>query len=160
MNTNNKFYYCHFVMVNEEYLPLEWSSGQPCIIMINYPGYRLFWYKTFQYKLIHNMKILIFTKTFHILGLKNKEYSPKMFSWSRTYYTCHTCGDRNFWAISMLEYTILEGTIQSDFLASNRNGSPCKQILMIVLWGFALHLSIYSHQIAVLFPLLLTRSVS
>lgn len=42
MNTNNKFYYCHFVMVNEECLPLEWSSGQPCIIMINYPGYRLF----------------------------------------------------------------------------------------------------------------------
>ena len=27
MNTNNKFYYCHFVMVNEECLPLEWSSG-------------------------------------------------------------------------------------------------------------------------------------
>ena len=59
-------------------------------------------------------------------------------------------------------YTILEGTIPSDFLASNRNGSPCKQILMIVLWGFALHLSIYSiysDQIVVLFPLLLTRSV-
>ena len=30
-------------------------------------------------------------------------------------------------------YAILEGTIPSDFLASNRNGSPCKQILMIVL---------------------------
>ena len=57
-------------------------------------------------------------------------------------------------------YAILEGTIPSDFLASNRNGSPCKQILMIVLWGFALHLSIYSHQIVVLFPLFLTRSVS
>ena len=27
MNTNNKFYYCHFAMVNEECLPLEWSSG-------------------------------------------------------------------------------------------------------------------------------------
>ena len=56
-------------------------------------------------------------------------------------------------------YTILEGTIPSDFLAWNRNGSPCTQILMIVLWGFVLHLSIYSHQIVVLFQLLLTRSV-
>ena len=28
-------------------------------------------------------------------------------------------------------YTILEGTIPSDFLASNRNGFPCTQILMI-----------------------------
>ena len=56
-------------------------------------------------------------------------------------------------------YTILEGTIPSDFLASNRNGSPCTQILIIVLWGFALHLSIYSHQIVVLFQLLLTRFV-
>ena len=56
-------------------------------------------------------------------------------------------------------YTILEATIPSDFLASNRNGSPCTQILMIVLWRFALHLSIYSHQIVVLFQLLLTGSV-
>ena len=28
-------------------------------------------------------------------------------------------------------YTILEGTISTDFLASNRNGSPGTQILMI-----------------------------
>ena len=28
-------------------------------------------------------------------------------------------------------YTILEGTIPSDFLALNRNGFPCTQILMI-----------------------------
>ena len=31
--------------------------------------------------------------------------------------------------------------------------------LLIVLWGYALHLSIYSHQIVVLFLLILTRSV-
>ena len=31
--------------------------------------------------------------------------------------------------------------------------------LLIVLWGYALHLSIYSHQIVVLFQLILTRSV-
>ena len=57
-------------------------------------------------------------------------------------------------------YTILEGTVTTDFLASNRNGSPGTQILMINrMWGLALHLSIYCQQIIVLFQLLLTRSV-
>ena len=58
-------------------------------------------------------------------------------------------------------YTILEGTIPSDFLASNRNGFPCTQILMIDrIVRVCSTLVIYSHQIVVLFPLLLTRSVA
>ena len=58
------------------------------------------------------------------------------------------------------KYTILEGTILTDFLTSNRNGSSGTQILMVNrIVRVALHLSIHSQQIVVLFQLLLTRSV-
>ena len=55
-------------------------------------------------------------------------------------------------------YIILEGVIPTDFLASNRNGSPGTQILMIDRIVRVCS-AIYSHQIVVLFQLLLTRCV-
>ena len=58
-------------------------------------------------------------------------------------------------------YTILEGTVPKDFLASNRNGSPGRQILMInrIVRACSALVNLFPANSCFLFQLLLTRSV-